>query len=1013
MENHKFRVVPISLVFTLCLILVLSLSLTSATQLYPVTETQSWSITQTGNEANFNVNLSNQEVDVSNLWTRVLAFLKLSEKDYEDWTAIEICSGELLDKDTKLKETPDGWEVQDKKSKDNILYFIPNKLSRKDIEGKEVKRLTKDIKEEIKDTIKPSEKFCYYDLINPKTTDYIKYGENSIVITKTYNYTAQAILNQTTANANFAHLSVNNTANKYAVFDGAGDYVTVPYGANINLTSLPHTLSVWVKPEVLAGGIGDIFLSSGRTTNDRLYLAILNGGWEFGLETTPWGMGTTPANFNWNHLVLVLNGTHGVLYVNGDYDHEKNYTGNWVLAQNFDFGRHPTSPGTYDFNGSIDDVLIFNRALNSTEIAEIYALNRSRYNLSTEGLVGQWDFNDGVDNYKDKSGNENDGTGVGNVYTAVDTNFPYNSPYDSLVGYWSFDGDNNVTAYDLSGNENHGGYVGNAFSGDGKFGEGIEIASGDSSAGGVALSSTLSLPTDRSISLWIKTEDPSIGVSAIPFSIARSLVGSYPALAMRIREDEIRFYTRWSGTDAFVAGSSGISGSGWRHIVGVKNATHQLIYIDGQYTNIAVANDEGIANSTLSSAIGYYRNVEGQYRQFQGSIDEVMIFNKALTEQEISDIYNNQSKRFKSEGTVTPPQITLNESGYSRVRLNASVERLLNTGVGARLGYCDNSSLNCSDNANYTFTDYQSLDSSGSATFNIPTTTTNLLPEFRMFANNTEGNESFYTPLLYNTLDFRLWLYPSITLLTDKSSPIDYLETLNVSCSSTSNSINLFQNTTNITDQNNLSRVLGAGSYLFNCTSLETEDYAYAEDSIEFQINKISPTDLMEITGTSPIIYETESDFEGIETNTGDGDVVYTLTPDNAVFGAGDIEFDYSATEGENYTAGSIQRTLTINKKTPVLDLTSSAGWTLPSASYSTIEGVCPSQITCLLFEVGEAVTNPYTKLFSAGSYLFLTNTTGNANYTESSLSKILNSQVSTNGTIQTLEKFGYGKTVG
>jgi len=107
----------------------------------------------------------------------------------------------------------------------------------------------------------------------------------------------------------------------------------------------------------------------------------------------------------------------------------------------------------------------------------------------------------------------------------------------------------------------------------------------------------------------------------------------------------------------------------------------------------------------------------------------------------------------------------------------------------------------------------------------------------------------------------------------------------------------------------------------------------------------------MEITGTSPIIYETESDFAGVETNTGDGDVVYTLTPDNAVFGAGDIEFDYSATEGENYTAGSIQRTLTINKKTPILDLTSSAGWTLPSAGYSTIEGVCPSQITCLLYE--------------------------------------------------------------
>jgi len=45
MENHKFRVVPISLVFTLCLTLVLSLSLTSAMPTPTITDTSKWELT--------------------------------------------------------------------------------------------------------------------------------------------------------------------------------------------------------------------------------------------------------------------------------------------------------------------------------------------------------------------------------------------------------------------------------------------------------------------------------------------------------------------------------------------------------------------------------------------------------------------------------------------------------------------------------------------------------------------------------------------------------------------------------------------------------------------------------------------------------------------------------------------------------------------------------------------------------------------------------------------------------
>ena len=39
---------------------------------------------------------------------------------------------------------------------------------------------------------------------------------------------------------------------------------------------------------------------------------------------------------------------------------------------NIDIGKHPTSPGSFEFNGTIDEVSIYNRALSAAEIADLY-----------------------------------------------------------------------------------------------------------------------------------------------------------------------------------------------------------------------------------------------------------------------------------------------------------------------------------------------------------------------------------------------------------------------------------------------------------------------------------------------------------------------------------------------------------------------------------------------------------------------------------------------------------------
>jgi hypothetical protein len=117
----------------------------------------------------------------------------------------------------------------------------------------------------------------------------------------------------------------------------------------------------------------------------------------------------------------------------------------------------------------------------------------------------------------------------------------------------------------------------------------------------------------------------------------------------------------------------------------------------------------------------------------------------------------------------------------------------------------------------------------------------------------------------------------------------------------------------------------GGGSYYFHRSDLPAGTYNYrwyANDSlgntnqtdlISYVVNKADPTAGMSITGTTPIVYGTTSDFDKVETNVGDGGCVYDLSPSNAVFGGGITTFTYSTIGCTNYSAGSITKNLTVN----------------------------------------------------------------------------------------------------
>ncbi len=81
--------------------------------------------------------------------------------------------------------------------------------------------------------------------------------------------------------------------------------------------------------------------------------------------------------------------------------------------------------------------------------------------------------------------------------------------------------------------------------------------------------------------------------------------------------------------------------AGWHFVVGTNDGTTARLYVDG--TEVGSDNSPATTKCTISepTRIGWYYGGSGNLnRHFNGLIDEVAIFNRALSAEEISDLYD-------------------------------------------------------------------------------------------------------------------------------------------------------------------------------------------------------------------------------------------------------------------------------------------------------------------------------------------------------------------------------------
>jgi uncharacterized protein (TIGR02145 family) len=343
-------------------------------------------------------------------------------------------------------------------------------------------------------------------------------------------------------------------------------------------------------------------------------------------------MSSTTLNDNiWHHLVLIndFSGFKSDLYIDGQFNgslSSNNYLMD-TLINNIAFGNviNPTNTAANAaLMGTLDDIAIWNRALSATEIQQLYARQSIPSNVPTNGLVGYWPFNG---NANDESGNANNGTVNGATLTT-----------------------------DRFGN------AGKAYGFDGN-GDFIDVND----------NSSLDLLSQYTLSSWFNvTSYPSVNdLISVILSKERYLGASGYGLCITASGNPFDMFNNIpngssSGVNASLTSSVVIPLNQWKQFTVVHNGQRRYLYVDG-----VIVTEQQFSNQLLNSNQNLFFGKEftgntggGGYsnRYFNGKIDDIGIWNRALSASEVQQLYSvsSQTPTYQWSNGATTPTITVN-----------------------------------------------------------------------------------------------------------------------------------------------------------------------------------------------------------------------------------------------------------------------------------------------------------------------------------------------------------------
>jgi hypothetical protein len=220
-------------------------------------------------------------------------------------------------------------------------------------------------------------------------------------------------------------------------------------------------------------------------------------------------------------------------------------------------------------------------------------------------------------------------------------NVPNYVPTNGLVGWWPFNGNAN----DESGNGNNGIVFGANLTSD-RFGNTNKTYNFDGLNDRIKIPFNSALGNDTgTVSLWMNSSQ--IPTSIDPQDCLFSKGWGYPQLVYR--NDAKAYISIANATNSFsVIGTNiSIQASQWKNIVATYEGPSLKLYVDGILSNTQTLSPSPNYFSYCNSEywIGGFRHLNScipndSVQFFNGKIDDIGFWNRALSNQEITDLYN-------------------------------------------------------------------------------------------------------------------------------------------------------------------------------------------------------------------------------------------------------------------------------------------------------------------------------------------------------------------------------------
>ena len=461
-------------------------------------------------------------------------------------------------------------------------------------------------------------------------------------------------------------------------FDGTGDYALAPDDPSLDITDA-ITIATWVRPEAAAtqylvkkaslsaspGGYELALADDASAAGQKFFVRFnrnatgdtyrLNSVADYPLDT-------------WSHVAATYDGSFIRIYVNGA-EAAPALPASIAIESN-DLALRisgDTGSTSYDLNGSMDDIRLYDRALNASEIADLASINFApvaedgvllvepdtvsagilvandanddamTFMIVDNGLLGTaaiTDVDTGAFTYTPNAGvtgddsftfKANDGEFDSNVAT-VEVSIV--APEPPTIGHWMLDEGSGTTFIDSSPAGNDATTVGSPTWIAGQIGQAVEF-DGTNDYATVADNDSLDITDAITMAYWVRpdktaTQYPFRKTNAYELSLNTS---GYP-------------FVRLNGSNTYRIDSVltlyPADGETWMHMAATYDGSDVRLYVNGtEVPESPVAGPTSIAVNSNALGIG----AEGAgASKYEGALDDVRLYDRALTPAEIADL---------------------------------------------------------------------------------------------------------------------------------------------------------------------------------------------------------------------------------------------------------------------------------------------------------------------------------------------------------------------------------------